>query len=303
MQYNIGGIMNRNQYKQACLNKVVGIHKWEYKAKRLQRSLKYNNDPNANCIHHLQDTEEQIKYNDEHYEYFGFNEDGTFEYGKYVIFVTKEWHDNYHRNSALTKQHISDGCKQVWQRDGYREYMSKVHSDYYKDNPEAIENMKAFAKEYWTNKRRVEASEQRSQYYCDHPETKELISQNRKGKCVGKDHPFYGKHHTDETKNKISISQKANMTDEHRKVISEATKEAMKDPIIRQKIIDANTGENNPNYGKPRDDETRSKISESKKSYMLKLGDLFREYKANGGTLKWSQFQTYARDNHLLDDK
>lgn len=294
--------MNRQQYKQACANKVVGIHKWESKVRKLQKSLNYNSDPNARCIHHLQDTEEQIRYNDEHYEYFGFNQDGTFEYGKYVIFVTEEWHNNYHHNSKLTRQRISHGNKQVWQRNGYREYMSKVHSDYYKDNQEAINNMKASLKEYWTDERRAEASEQRSQYYIDHPEIKELISQNRKGKCLGKEHPLYGKHHSDETKTKISNTQKANMTSEHRQKISEATKAAMKDPLIKQKIIDANTGENNHNYGKPRDDETRLKISESKKSYMLKLSALFKEYKSNGGTLKWKQFQTYARDNKLLDD-
>jgi len=34
-------------------------------------------------------------------------------------------------------------------------------------------------------------------------ETKRKISKNRKGKCVGKDNYFYGKHHTEETKEKM----------------------------------------------------------------------------------------------------
>jgi group I intron endonuclease len=39
-------------------------------------------------------------------------------------------------------------------------------------------------------------------------ETKKKISENRKGKTAGEAHPFYGKHHTDETKNKISENRK-----------------------------------------------------------------------------------------------
>ena len=36
-------------------------------------------------------------------------------------------------------------------------------------------------------------------------ETKEKISENRKGKCTGKDNPFYGKTHTKETIEKITL--------------------------------------------------------------------------------------------------
>lgn len=90
-----------------------GLLNWNYynDVKKKQRSLKYNNDPNAIVIHHLRDTEEQRKYNDEHYEFWGFNQDGTFEYGKYVIFVTEEWHRNYHRHSEETRKKISDANK------------------------------------------------------------------------------------------------------------------------------------------------------------------------------------------------
>lgn len=39
-------------------------------------------------------------------------------------------------------------------------------------------------------------------------ETKKKISDSRKGKYVGESHPFYGKHHSDESKAKISNSRK-----------------------------------------------------------------------------------------------
>ena len=47
-------------------------------------------------VHHRDDTEECRKYNEEHYELWGFNLDGTFEYGKYIVFMTMSEHMRYH---------------------------------------------------------------------------------------------------------------------------------------------------------------------------------------------------------------
>lgn len=74
---------NKLQYKERPAKFVILV-------RSIQRSLKYNSNPNATQIHHLRDTEEQRKYNDLHYEYWGFNQDGTFEYGKYVILLLKK---------------------------------------------------------------------------------------------------------------------------------------------------------------------------------------------------------------------
>ena len=68
----------------------------------------------------------------------------------------------------------------------------------------------------------------------------------------GMNNPHYGKRLSDETKRKISDSNKdkhkGNLSEEHRKKISNGLK-----------------GTNNPNYGKRLSDETKRKISESKK--------------------------------------
>lgn len=40
-------------------------------------------------------------------------------------------------------------------------------------------------------------------------ETKQLISEHRKGKCVGEKHPMYGKHHTEESLQKISENRRS----------------------------------------------------------------------------------------------
>jgi len=71
----------------------------------------------------------------------------------------------------------------------------------------------------------------------------------RSEKQKGKNHPFYGKHHTEETKRKLSESHKG-------KKISEETK---------KKLSEANKGENNPMYGKHHSIETKNKISNLRK--------------------------------------
>lgn len=297
--------MNRREYLEACCKKVVGIREWEYKTRRkLKRGefgLDKRTDENATVIHHLIETEEQRKYNDEHYEMWGHNLDGTFEYGKYVVFWTKEHHDSYHNESSITKDKISNGLKLVWERPGYREYVSRIHREYYENNPDARENISKHLKAFFENpENREKASARAYKKYEEDPDIKKRISESRKGQHAGEDHWLYGKQHSEETKAKISATQKANMTDEHKKLISETTKLGMQNPDVIKKIVDANTGENNPNYGKPRTDETKSKISSAKREYMLKLSAVYKEYKQNGGTLGWVQFQTYARDNKLL---
>lgn len=48
-------------------------------------------------VHHRDDTDELAHYNNiEHYERWGFDDDGTFEYGKYVIFMTQSAHNTHH---------------------------------------------------------------------------------------------------------------------------------------------------------------------------------------------------------------
>ena len=87
--------------------------------------LNQRTDKNARVIHHLRDTEEQRKYNDEHYELFGFEIDESgneiFNYGKYVVFWTKEHHNEYHRLSEENKLLISKASKEHWANSDYRE--------------------------------------------------------------------------------------------------------------------------------------------------------------------------------------
>ena len=63
-------------------------------------------------------------------------------------------------------------------------------------------------------------------------ESRKKMSKAKKGKYIGENHPFYGKHHSEET---------------------------------RKKISEAIEGKNHPNYGKHHSEETRKKISETEK--------------------------------------
>ena len=83
-------------------------------------------------------------------------------------------------------------------------------------------------------------------------ETKQKISENRKGKCLGEDNPFYGKTHTLEVRKKISENQLGRKhSDETKNKMSKAH-------------IGLNSGEKHYNYGKPLSLDVKTKISENK---------------------------------------
>ena len=91
--------MNRKEYLEhgkPQKPKVVidNFKRWE----------KENNITERCVVHHRDDTEETYKYNTEHYERWGCNEDGTFEYGKYVIFMTSAEHNKYHHTNKSVSE-------------------------------------------------------------------------------------------------------------------------------------------------------------------------------------------------------
>ena len=91
--------MNKSEYyKHVCV---------------LLRQWKSDNNYDCKCVaHHRDDTEECRKYNQEHYELWGHNLDGTFEYGKYLVFMTLAEHSSYHnsgsKNSFFGKHHTDE---------------------------------------------------------------------------------------------------------------------------------------------------------------------------------------------------
>lgn len=191
-----------------------------YALGKILRQWKCDNHITERCvIHHRDDTEECQKYNEEHYELWGFNEDGTFEYGKYVVFMTLSEHSKHHNIdkevSDLARQHMGE-----------------------------------------SQKRRFENK---------------------------KNHPMYGKHHSDETRKKISKANKGAYAGEN-------------NPMYGTHRC----GEANPMFGKCHSDNARQKMSESISRQMQAASYLYKVYKLNGGTLKWQSFRRALKNDDII---
>lgn len=348
--------MNYKEWKKAC-KEGLAPRRYDNASREIQKSLKYNSDPNATVRHHLRDTEEQRKYNDDHYELWGFeiDENGNehFEYGKYIIFVTEEWHSNYHKDSEETKQRKSDASKKRWEDPDYRESQTaaiiKVWSDddrrrkrsaaytgkgnpfygkhHSKETLEKLsgENNGMYGKHHTEDSRKkmsdsrmghIVTEETRAKISASNTghevsvETREKISIANTGKTwsedkkkewsirlTGEGNPFYGKHHTQETKDAHFIGENNPMygrhhTEEAKRTISEANKGKIVSQETRDRLSKAVSGEKNGMYGKKHTEEALEKLRHSRGVELQKQCSLaYKEYKSSGGTMKWQDFR------------
>ena len=93
-------------------------------------------------------------------------------------------------------------------------------------------------------------------------ETKEKISQTKKSQYIKEKHPMYNKKHTEESKKKMSDAKKGKKIDNIEQL--EKMSERMRgenNPMHGIRLI----GEDNPFYGKHHSENTKKKISNSKK--------------------------------------
>ena len=169
---------------------------------------KLENNINEVCvIHHRDDNEEVKKYNEEHYELWGFNLDGTFEYGKYVIFLTKKEHATHHftgkHHTEETKKKIGDSHR------GCKCYMFGKHV-----TEEVKKKLSLSSSRAWTEERKKEYHKKYSgknspmfgkklpESHCKSISLSHYDYYKRNPNIVaGENNGFFGKHHTEETKN------------------------------------------------------------------------------------------------------
>jgi len=88
-------------------------------------------------------------------------------------------------------------------------------------------------------------------------DTKEKLSNS----LSGENNPMYGKHHTDETKQKMSENHPDSFGENNPWFGKHHSKET------REKISKANSGENAPFFGKQHSKETKQKMSDTRKRY------------------------------------
>ena len=345
--------MNQRDWNQSCRTRSVDWA-WYNKATSIQKSLQFNPNPKATVKHHLRNTEEQRKYNDEHYEMWGFNLDGTFEYGKYIIFITPEEHNAIHKDSEETKLLKKQSSILRWQDDDYRESQSiaiklawnelrrqerskaytgegnpfygrkgvrllgdkngmygKHHTDVTKEKiSEALrgrsvsdETREKISKSNIGHTVSSETREKISKSNTGHTMTDEQRS-NLSKRYSGKNNPFYGKHHTEETKQKIRESNLGrHHTDDTKEKISLANKNKVVSDETRYKLSQTSKGENNGMYGKHHTDETLERLRNSRCVAIQRQASLaYKEYKANNGDMKWQEFRSAYIKLHRNDE-
>lgn len=170
------------------------------KASKLLRKWKTENGYTCKCVmHHRDDTEETYKYNEDHYERWGFNEDGSFEYGKYIMFMTKSEHDSYHntgeKNSMYGKTHSEEARKKISDNNPWKGgHSNRLGCRLTAEQKELLSkrlsgcNNPNYGK-HWTDEQKKERSEK------------------TKGMHSGSDNPFYGKNHSDDSKRVMREAQ------------------------------------------------------------------------------------------------
>ena len=143
--------MDRKEYLYYCTHKLEapkGL--WYYR----NEAVKFFNLKKGEVIHHLIDTPEQKKFNNEHYERWGFDLNGEM---KYAIKMTTKEHDGYHaslrkgkKNTDEHKRKCSEASKKLWEDSDFRNRVLTHRADYWKDE-NAHKRQSEAIKRYFAN--------------------------------------------------------------------------------------------------------------------------------------------------------
>lgn len=215
--------MNRKEWKEFCkVDRAKGYY-WYNKVtkKRLSKEFESleNCDLDAKVIHHLRDTEEQRKYNDEHYEMFGFeldeNGNEVFNYGRYVVFWTKEHHNEYHKCSEETRKKRSESLKGIPRTDEWKLKLSESGKGKHNFTEEQRLQISKSVKEYYEQDGSREKTSIATREAMRRPEVRQhLIDSYKKKPPRSKEsrqksaEANRGKKLSEETKKKLSEQKK-----------------------------------------------------------------------------------------------
>lgn len=270
--------MNRCEWKNSYKLGIKLDYTYYNKSHKLMTQFnefnKFTDENLKTEVHHLRDTEEQRKYNDTYYERWGFNEDGTFEYGKYVIFVTHKEHCCIHSVSEETKNKL----RSLWENEDYRSRITSSQRKSWTEERKRLHSQSV--KERYSNEDyRLKMSAITKRLWKDES-YRIKVCKNRKGRQAWN----RGIPCSSETKSKISLANKGYIaSDETREKLSKSTKQLWQNEDFRLMMKEAHSFCHTEQYR----DQCKQIISNVKEQYT--------EYKKSGGTLKWNEFQKYLK--------
>ena len=118
------------------------------------------------------------------------------------------------------------------------------------------------AKKQWEDEEYKEKMRQKAKKQWEDEEYRNSMTEKRQA-ATGEKNPFYGKHHTEETK---EILRQKNVgkaiSEEARKKMSISSSKRWQNEEYRQFITSMVQGENNPHYGKQHTEEVKNRIGE-----------------------------------------
>lgn len=167
--------------------------------KMVQQKLKEwkiaNNITVRCCVHHIDDIESAINFNEQFYERWGFDENDVFVEGRYVKFMTASEHSSYHatHRSIETRRRLSNSLKGHKTSEETRQKLSKSHKGL----------------QTWCKGRRLSEAQ------------KQKLSENSMRYWKGKQFSAEHRQHISESRKGIK------MTDEARRKSSETHKQSM----------------------------------------------------------------------------
>lgn len=149
--------------------------------------------------------------------------------------------------------------------------------------PERRQALSEQAKKQWDNEEhKIKIIQATKQKWEDEEYRNKMIE---KGKAaIGEKNPFYGRHHTEETKE--IIRQKhigTTMNEEARQKMSASSTERWQNEEYRKHITSMLQGENNPHYGKKHTEETKDRIGELNSIHIVQLdlyNNIIAEYRS-----------------------
>ena len=197
-------------------------------------------------IYLITDTTNNMKYVGQHH----YNKEGELDpnYHGSGIIISRIYKE---RPETLKEEYIKT-CYSDSEMNDDEKYYIKLYKTLYPNGYNLSEGGDGVLPSEETRRKMSEAmSGEKNPFYGRHhsEESKKKISDTHKGLLSGEKHPFYGRHLSEETKRKLSKANKGkHLSVEHKRKISEAT-----------------SGEKNPFYGRQHSEESRRKMSGSHK--------------------------------------